>query len=76
MHGGDINFQISPPSRIMESCDGTIGVVSLLRELLVLLIPRLDQVLSRLVLHISKSGNSLDTLNTYASARPPLGVET
>lgn len=76
MHGGDINFQISPPSRIMESCDGTIGVVSLLRELLVLLIPRLDQVLSRLVLHISKSGNSLDTLNTYASAGPPLGVET
>lgn len=29
----------------MENCEGTTGVVSLLRELLVLLMPRLDQVL-------------------------------
>lgn len=45
MHGGDIKFQISPPSGIMESCEGTTGVISLLRELLILLIPRLDQFL-------------------------------
>lgn len=45
MHGGYINFQIFPPSGIMETCEGTTAVVSALREVLVLLIPRLGQVL-------------------------------
>lgn len=50
MHGGNINFQISPPSGNMESCEGTTEVVSLLRELLILLILRLDQVLMQVSL--------------------------
>lgn len=45
MHGGDINFQIFPPSGVMKSCEGTTGIVFLLRELLVLFIPRLGQIL-------------------------------
>lgn len=46
VHGGDINSQISPPSGIMENCEGTTGVVSLFRELLILVIP-IDRFLSR-----------------------------